>query len=1003
MATTTTETSSHAVTPFTLKDAPSLIERVWPAQKISAEAQKERKAVQGQTLVGLGSYWKGRKPLVLVRACVLASLLPATDNPAEDLAVFEMLMRIDDEAFLHRDFKTKPSEIARLAYGGALGGLDHVRAAFAIRGWSGNGDPTDDDLQHALATNRLIWRRTLPDAIRERITITALSKLPYIERVARSLRPEELRLSAFDGIWSRVNRHLGTSAASLVDLVDQLGIMRFGRKPRVADTFTGGGSIPFEAARIGCDVYASDLNPVACMLSWGATEFLASSDDQMARFDAGRRGIIDRLNERLLQEGVETSGDGDRARIYLYCVEALDRATGWRIPLSSTWILHEGSRTVLVLHPEIEEKRFSFEVVTDADDETYRTAAAGTVSGGNVHYNDGGQDIVSSLASIRGDQGRGRAVSNDLRRWTKDDVAPRRDDIYGERLCCIRWVERETDREYFAPPTDHDMAVEHRLTEQVQNSISDWQERGLVPDMAIEAGDETSRLPRERGWTHWHHLFNPRQLHMFAILREEIAAHPDERVKAGMQLILAKALNRGSRLCQWQPHRAIAGHVFYNQALNTFFNYGTRAFSYFANIFEERFDGRFDRSGDVALKSAPAKSVDEVSDLFITDPPYADAVHYHEITEFFIAWLRRNTPEPFAEWNWDSRRPLAIKGDGEDFRREMIAAYRAMADHMPDNGMQIVMFTHQSGAVWADMAQIFWGAGLRVQAVWYIATETTSELKKGGYVQGTMILALRKLVNGETGYEDEIAQEVRTEVARQIDTLVGLNQQLKGAGRIENLFEDADLQMAGYAAALRVLTGYTRIDGRDMTAEANRPRRKGEQGFVERIIDYAVQVANEHMVPIGLSPRLWQNLTGTERLYLKMIDLESVGLSKLDNYQNLARAFRVPDYTLLMADLRPNAARLKSAADFKSRTGFEIPNFGEGVVRAALYGIWELSADTDPEVVTQQLREMVNGYYRRREDLIEIAEYVAAQRGREDQKEGRFAALLANVLRSEKL
>jgi hypothetical protein len=50
----------------------------------------------------------------------------------------------------------------------------------------------------------------------------------------------------------------------------------------------------------------------------------------------------------------------------------------------------------------------------------------------------------------------------------------------------------------------------------------------------------------------------------------------------------------------------------------------------------------------------------------------------------------------------------------------------------------------------------------------------------------------------------------------------------KGLYRDENVFEDADLQMAGYAAALRVLTRYTIIDGRDMTAEAIRPRVKGK-------------------------------------------------------------------------------------------------------------------------------------------------------------------------------
>jgi len=88
--------------PFAWKDRPSLIESVLPAQKISAEAQKERKAGAGQTLTALGSYWKGRKPLVLVKACVLGALLPVTDDPAGDLAIFEKLMAIDDEAFLRR-------------------------------------------------------------------------------------------------------------------------------------------------------------------------------------------------------------------------------------------------------------------------------------------------------------------------------------------------------------------------------------------------------------------------------------------------------------------------------------------------------------------------------------------------------------------------------------------------------------------------------------------------------------------------------------------------------------------------------------------------------------------------------------------------------------------------------------------------------------------------------------------------------------------------------------
>lgn len=334
----------------------------------------------------------------------------------------------------------------------------------------------------------------------------------------------------------------------------------------------------------------------------------------------------------------------------------------------------------------------------------------------------------------------------------------------------------------------------------------------------------------------------------------------------------------------------------------------------------------------------------------------------------------------------------------------MVDTYGNLAKLMPDNGMQIVMFTHQSVSVWADLASIFWGAGLKVSAAWYIATETGSNApgKSGkGLVQGTVILVLRKRLGVESGYEDEIVQDVRAEVAKQIDTMVGLNQSLKGAGRIDNIFSDADMQMAGYAAALRVLTGYTRIDGRDMTVEALRARRKGETSFVDRMFDYAVGIANEHMVPEGIRPALWQQMTGSERFYLKMVGLEAEGLSKLDNYQNFARAFRVSDYTALMASMTPNAARLRNAFDFGARAVLDTSDFGAGLVRATLYGIHQLERETEPDVVLQQLRDIVPTYFKRRSDIIEIAEHLARRRGATP--EGRHATILANLLRNERL
>src|SRR6056297_2915371 len=98
------ESNKHNLQLFALKDAPALIEKVFPAQKVSFEAQRERKAGAGQTLTALGSYWKGRKPLILVRAIVLGILLPRTEDEEQDLLVFEKLMAFDSGGLARRVF-----------------------------------------------------------------------------------------------------------------------------------------------------------------------------------------------------------------------------------------------------------------------------------------------------------------------------------------------------------------------------------------------------------------------------------------------------------------------------------------------------------------------------------------------------------------------------------------------------------------------------------------------------------------------------------------------------------------------------------------------------------------------------------------------------------------------------------------------------------------------------------------------------------------------------------
>lgn len=306
----------------------------------------------------------------------------------------------------------------------------------------------------------------------------------------------------------------------------------------------------------------------------------------------------------------------------------------------------------------------------------------------------------------------------------------------------------------------------------------------------------------------------------------------------------------------------------------------------------------------------------------------------------------------------------------------MVAAYKAMAEHMPDNGMQCVMFTHQDTGVWGDLIGIFWAVGLQVVAAWYIATETTSELKKGGYVQGTVILMLKKRPAGErAGFKQRLLPAVRQEVARQIETMMHLNDTVK-AHHGEPVFNDSDLQMAGYAAALKVLTAYTRIGGEDVTSFALRLRARGEVTVVDEIVQQAAETASSLLVPEGLSAGTWDRLTGIERFYCRMLDMETTGAQKLDNYQNFAKAFRVDGYGRIMGDIRPNHARLKRVTEFASRELTDATEIGASRLGRLIIALQQLLKDTEPQVIVDQMRGEMADFLEVRPLLVDMLAFI---------------------------
>lgn len=971
------------LTPLALKDAPALIEGAFPAQKISFEAQRERDAGGAQTLTALGAYWKGRKPLILVRAIVLGCLLPRTDDGPKDLEIFEKLLAFDDLSLARRAVAQgdiRPSMIAGVVT------IQNPWDYFTHSLSEGNKlfkdiEAASFPLDHGMYGASIRWRQNISDDQKAEVICKFLKTFDtYEEKSSFTKRPEEVDQTwLYRDIWKDVNNHLaawGVQASSHVDLVYQLSKLRFGRSCIVGDAFCGGGSIPFEGARIGCDVLASDINPVATMLTWGSAHIIGSDPEERLRIEREQLTLTKRVWEEIDGLGIERAVNGDHARFFLYCTEAKCPSTGWRVPILPTKVVSTRSNCIVNLKEDPVSKRFAIEVQENVSHEQLKAAQQGTLQGGNLIYEISGVKYSIPIKTLRGDYSGNGARGNKLRQWTLSDFEHEVDDLYSERLYAIQWIRKssiskKTWSTYFAAPTEHDLQNEAIVSKLVSENLVDLQRRGLLPDMEIEHGKNTDQVIRERGWRYWHHLFSPRQLLVNSIVLKH-SRSPES------QIFFARILDFNSKLTTWvgPSNRDKNNNTFSQQKLSTLFNRAERGWAFLQDTIKYSPRDRGKVHGSFSVQTLDASEVSSDADLWITDPPYADAVNYHEITEFFIAWLRKARAEEFSEWTWDSRRALAIKGTGDDFRRGMVDAYRAMAKHMPDNGMQCVMFTHQDTGVWSDMVGIFWAAGLQVVAAWYIATETTSELKKGGYVQGTVILMLRKRPAGErSGFKQRILPAVRTEVERQIESMMHLNDEVKDKLG-EPVFNDSDLQMAGYAAALKVLTAYTHIGGDDVTSFALRPRQRGEETVVDEIVQQAAEAANSLLVPEGLEAETWSRLTGIQRFYFRMMDMETTGASKLDNYQNFAKAFRVADYAKVMGNMAANSARLKRVTEFASRDLTDSTEIGPTWLGRLIIGLQQLLAETEPTVVVGQIQEDLPDFLEIRRQMIDMLSFI---------------------------
>ncbi|NLC67599.1 MAG: DNA methylase, partial [Clostridiaceae bacterium] len=553
-------------------------------------------------------------------------------------------------------------------------------------------------------------------------------------------------------------------------------------------------------------------------------------------------------------------------------------------------------------------------------------------------------------------------------------------------------------------PTKEDLAREEKVIQHLEERFNSWQEKGYIPSSRIEEGYNTSQVIRERGWNYWHQLFNPRQLLVHGLLMELVDQYARTQKEKVVGLLgINRCCNWNSKLCRWISDGANekGADTFSNQALNTLFNYNTRSILSLSTSWYYSIKA-YELACNCYYKTIDARNTNKDANIWLTDPPYADAVNYHELSEFFLAWDKKMLLDIFPGWYTDSKRALAVKGTGESFNQGMVEIYRNLAEHMPGNGMQVVMFTHQDVSVWADLALILWAAGLRVTAAWSIATETeASGIKQGNYVKGTVLLVLRKQVSDETAYKDELYPEIEMEVIKQIDSMREIDD------IEEPNFSDTDYLLAAYAASLKVLTSYKRIEDIDVNYELSKTRVPGEESPVEKIINSAVKIAYDYLTPGGFDTYPWKMLIPEERFYIKGLDLEKNGIYQIGAYQELAKGFGVREYKNLLASTRTNQARLKTAVEFGMRGigsgGGD--NFSNSLLRNVLAALHLAIKAENTEQGRNWLKNELLNYWSQRNTIVEILKYIATLENIENmpcwREEARYARFLAELVKND--
>jgi putative DNA methylase len=605
----------------------------------------------------------------------------------------------------------------------------------------------------------------------------------------------------------------------------------------VLDPTAGGGSIPFEASRLGCQAVANDLNPVAWLVLMATVRNPAICGQPLIdryvalsqRFTNAVRGRIRHLfPEEPLPNSVPDGYLWARTITCPYC--------GGLVPLSPNWRLSTDGAGVR-LKADTATRCCSFDIVHNAADQSPSTVNNGN---GLCPYPDCGRVIDGDTIKEQAQAGR-----------------------MGEQLYTVVYKQTvsightktgkpktKSIRGFRSPRPEDDVSSIVQKT--VDEKMPEWEARDVVPTESIGDVSNYDRGHRMYGMNSWVEMFSPRQLvghctavEVFKELVEELhleakgrGTELDRAALTYIAVAIDKVLDYNSRYCVWMSLRQVVGHTFTKHNYQTQWSYAEMApvvtglgydwaveqtgksmrelikLTTGTGLFGTR---RHEDSITITNGSGENLTLEDASvDCVVMDPPYYDNVMYAELADFFYVWLKRTAgllyPDQFSSYLTDKDREAVAnaakfrgqKGGaknlaGKDYQRRMQAIFAECRRVLKPDGVMTVMFTHKASGAWDALASGLVEAGFVITASWPVNTESESSLhiKEKSAAKSTIFLVCRpqeQRVKDDVNYWEDVEPKVAAVVRERV-------QEFQDAG-----IGGVDLYLACFGPALQVFS-----------------------------------------------------------------------------------------------------------------------------------------------------------------------------------------------------